>query len=158
MTMLIESVMKREVVSIGHQGRLQEAIDLLIGNRIGILPVVNAEGVLIGIVRLRDLLELVLPAFVAMVEDYDFVQDFGRLEMGKIPEEVRAAPVRDIMAEPLAVEVGSGLLRAHAFMRQHNLHDLPVVNGEGRLVGLASWVDVGVGFLKSASEPQSGAS
>lgn len=150
--MLIESVMKREVVSIRDTERLEEAIDLLVTHRIGMLPVVDADGILIGIVRLRDLLDLLLPAFVRMVEDYDFVQDFGGLEMGHIPAEALAAPVRAQMSEPLSVAVDSGLLRTHAFMRQHNLHDLPVVDNEGRLVGLASWVDVGVGFLKVASE------
>jgi CBS-domain-containing membrane protein len=38
-------------------------------------------------------------------------------------------------------------------MRQHDLRDLPVVDEEGHLVGLASWVDVGVAFLESWSRP-----
>lgn len=150
--MLIESVMKREVISIGDDRLLGEAIDVLVRSRIGMLPVVNPERVLVGILRLRQVLELALPSFVGLVEDYDFVHDFGSLETGEIPRETREAPVTRFMEAPFSVAVDCGLLRAHAFMRQHGLHDVPVVDSQSRLVGLASWVDVGVGFLQSAAK------
>jgi CBS-domain-containing membrane protein len=34
-------------------------------------------------------------------------------------------------------------------MLQHELHDLPVVDKEGRLIGIASRVDIGATILKS---------
>ena len=43
--------------------------------------------------------------------------------------------------------------RAEAMMRQHELRDLPVVDEQHHLVGLASWVDVGVAFLENWSQP-----
>jgi len=147
--MQISDVMKREVISIDQGASLGQALDMLTRHRIGVLPIIDRDGKLVGALRLRSILELVLPAFVDLVENYDFVEDFGAWERSAIGEERRRAPVADLMDPPLSVTADSGLLRAHAFMRQHDLHDLPVVDDEGRLIGLASWVDVGIAFLES---------
>ncbi len=50
------------------------------------------------------------------------------------------------MAEPIAVEDDSSLIRALAIMHKHNLADLPVLK-QGKLVGIASRVDIGRAFF-----------
>lgn len=47
------------------------------------------------------------------------------------------------------MEEDTGLLRAYALMLQQNLHDIPVVSKDGKLVGIASRVDVGVAILST---------
>jgi CBS domain-containing protein len=148
--MEIQSVMKRKVVSVGQDATLQDGIELVVRHGIGLLPVVDPGGVLVGILRLQDILELSLPAFVKMVQDLDFVHDFGAVELGAISQEARETPIRRLMRPPVSVPTNCGLLRAHALMRQHDLPDLPVVDDRGRLVGIASWVDVGAGFLRKS--------
>lgn len=145
--MEIGSVMKREVVWLDINATLEDAIELIIKRRIGLLPLVDAEKKLIGILNLRDILDLAWPTFMDMIEDYDFVHDFGVLEMGHLHEDLRRKPVTHFIQKPISVPEDCGLLRAAAVMSQHHLRDLPVVDAEGRLVGVASWVDVGVSFL-----------
>jgi CBS domain-containing protein len=53
------------------------------------------------------------------------------------------------MVPPVSVRPESGLLRAFAIMNSHNWYDLPVVDEDGWLVGLASRVDVGTALLAS---------
>ena len=146
--------MKREVVSVRVDQTLEDAIRLLVDKRVGMLPVVDEQDRLVGILGLREILRLSWPSFLDMVEDYDFVHDFGVLERGEISQEQRARPVKDLMQPPASVEVDCGLLRAEAVMRQHRLRDLPVVDEQNRLVGLASWVDVGVAFLRDRGIPR----
>lgn len=143
----IAAVMKRQVVSISDQATLEQAIRKLVEARVGMLPVVDAGRTLVGILTLRDVLHLAFPSLTDKFRDYDFVHDFGALELGSITEEQRAKPVVELMSEPTSVPADTGLLRAEATMRQHDLRDLPVVDAQGRLVGLASWVDVGVAYL-----------
>ncbi len=50
------------------------------------------------------------------------------------------------MKEPTAVEEDSSLIKALSLMIKHDLIDLPVVR-DGRLVGIASRVDIGRAFL-----------
>jgi CBS domain-containing protein len=56
--------------------------------------------------------------------------------------------VADIMEEPVSVAEDCTLIRALSFMEKYRIRDLPVVK-EGRLVGIASRVDIGRAFLSS---------
>jgi len=40
-------------------------------------------------------------------------------------------------------------LRSYALMLQHNLHDMPVVSADGKLVGMASRVDIGTAIVST---------
>lgn len=151
--MEVSSVMKKQVVSISEDATLDDAIQLLAARRVGLLPVVDAENRLVGILTLHDIIQLVLPTFLEMLEDTDFVHDFGALEERRIPIDERKKPISEFMSPPTSCDLTCGLLRAEAMMRQHELRDLPVVDEQHHLVGLASWVDVGVAFLENWSQP-----
>jgi CBS domain-containing protein len=53
------------------------------------------------------------------------------------------------MKKPFYVNEDTGLLRAFAFFHEHNVYDIPVVDKAGNLVGIASYVDVGVALMKN---------
>lgn len=150
--MNIQSVMKERVISIGPEETLEKAVRLFVQERIGVLPVVDGDQRLVGVLGLEHVLSLALPTFINMVEDYDFVGDFGAVEFARIEDRIRRQRVGELMREATAVQADCGLLRAHAVMRQHGLRDLPVVDAGGRLVGIASWVDVGTAFLRASLE------
>jgi len=147
--MIVHKVMKTRVVSISATATLEDAVRTFVETRVGTLPVLGSAGELLGVLDLQDVLALVLPPFVNLVSDFDFVHDFGPIEFAEMDPATRARPISEVMAEPHAVEQDSGLLRAYAFMRQHGLENVPVTDKDGRLVGIASLVDIGVGFLRS---------
>lgn len=144
----IGQCMKHDVVSISVSATINKAASLFVKEHIGTLPVVNENGNLVGILHIRDLLELIMPSFVNLLEDFDFVLgDFSVFE-NKLPAPgVAAQPVSSVMAPPVAVKPISGLLRAFAIMNKNRLYDIPVVDDDGRLVGLASRVDIGTALL-----------
>lgn len=148
--------MKHDVISISESATISEAASLFVKEHIGTLPVVRGDGTLVGILHIRDLLELIMPSFVNIVEDFDFVLgDFSVFETKRPAPEVAAQKVRSVMAPPVAVKSISGLLRAFAIMNKNRLYDIPVVDDHGRLVGIASRVDVGTALLadwQSAAE------
>jgi CBS domain-containing protein len=65
-------------------------------------------------------------------------------------------PVREIMLAPESVDEKSGLMRAITILYQHELHDLPVVDAQGKLVGILSRVDVGTAFISNWNVTQGG--
>jgi CBS domain-containing protein len=148
--MIIGTAMKRHVISIPAQAPVEEAIHLLVDHHIGTLPVVDKAGKLVGGLSLHELLGLVLPTFVEMVGDIDFVQDFGAVETSKIEVGLLRTPVGELARPVTSVREDCGLLRAYAIMQKHDLHDLPVVDDADRLVGIASRVDVGTAFLRGS--------
>lgn len=145
--MKIVQVMKRSVVSIRSSASIGQATAVFVAQHVGTLPVVDDAGRLIGLLPLGSVLELVMPDFVRLLKDFDFVHDFGAVEARQPSVEALARPVQEVMAEPVAVEEDCGLLRAFALLRQHNLSDLPVVATDGRLIGIVSHVDVGTALL-----------
>ena len=145
--MQIRDCMKRNVVSLSVAATIGEAAAAFVARHIGMLPVVNETGHLVGLLQLRDLLSLVMPDFVRLLEDFNFVHDFGAVETRQPAPETMTRPVREVMQPPISVDEACGLLRAAALMRRYDLHDLPIVDGDGKLVGIASRVDVATAIL-----------
>jgi CBS domain-containing protein len=148
--MEIRDCMKRNVVSIPATASIGQAAARLASRRIGMLPVVNAIGHLVGILQLRDLLELVMPDFLKLIDDFDFVHDFGAIESYHPSPETLARPVSEVMQKPpISVEETCSLIRAFSVLLRHDLLDVPVVTADGRLAGIASRVDIGAALLSN---------
>lgn len=147
--MNVQSSMKKQVVTVLDVDDLGTAARQFVKHHVGMLPVINAEGKLVGVLQLRDLLNLVLPDFTRLMEDFDFVGTFGAANSIQPSKEQIAKKVSEVMEPPVCVENECGLTRAFALLHNHNLTDLPVVDAENCLVGIASRVDVGTAMLKN---------
>jgi len=147
--MKVSSCMKRNVVSLPMTATILEAAKIIVEKHIGLLPVVNGDANPVGVIGLGDLLTLELPDFVHFLSDVDFVHDFGAVEDTRPSATALSQKVETLMRPPITVDEDSGLLRTYALMLQHNLHDIPVVSKEGKLIGIASRVDIGVSILST---------
>ena len=142
--------MKQNVVSIHAKSTLREAAALLSEKRVGTLPVLDDSEMLIGITTMDDILKLFLPDFLSLIDDVDFVKDYGAFRELS-PEDIKRADsltVGDILNEGVSVESSSSLVRALAVMKDHSLTDLPVLVNN-KLVGVVSKVDIGRAFLEN---------
>lgn len=143
--------MKQKVVSIHPEATLLEAAQTLTKHKVGTLPVVDANGFLVGVTTLRGVLQYFMPDFIKLIEDIDFVHDFGAIEM-PMQEDIKSASeitVREMMVPPVSVEADCKLMRAVSLFSKHDVIDLPVVDSENKLVGIASRVDVGRAFIEA---------
>lgn len=147
--MEIRQYMKRNVVSISETATIREAASVFVKHHVGLLPIVDKDKKLIGVVGLRDLLALELPDFVNFIADVDFVHDFGAVETTRPSAEVLDKLVKTLMSEAISVQEDTGLLRTYSLMLQHMLHDMPVVSKDKTLVGVASRVDIGTAILST---------
>jgi CBS domain-containing protein len=139
--------MKRNIYFVTPSTTIREAIRLFLKNHIGTLPVVNEGGHLVGLLLIRDVLSLVMPDFIHLIKDFDFIPNFGAAEEHTLKDDVLEKPISTIMESPISLEETSGLLRSAAMINQQNLGDIPVVDSENRLVGIASRVDIGTALL-----------
>jgi CBS domain-containing protein len=115
----VEDVMVKEVITIDEKATVKEAADVMNKFEIGCL-IAMKEGKAVGIVTERDLLKRV----VADAKD------------------TRKTKVKDIMSSPLvAVEPGTGLEEATKLMFQMKIKKLPVIHQKS-LVGLVSLTDI----------------
>lgn len=147
--MNVSSCMKNHVVSISVTSTIREAAAVIVSKHIGLLPVVDKNNKPVGVIGIRDLLTLELPDFVSFVADVDFVHDFGAVETTRPSAKTLSKSVKTLMKPAIFVDEDCGLLRAYALMLQHNLHDMLVVSKDGKLIGVASRVDIGVAVLSA---------
>lgn len=145
--MHIEDCMKVDVISIRPDHTVKEAAAVIVEKHIGTLPVVDSRGVMLGLLTIADVLKLFMPDFVGLLDEIDFVHDFGVLEERRLTADTARRAVREVMRKPVFIERGAGLLRAFAEINRHNLLDLPVIDDKGVLIGIASRVDIGTAFL-----------
>ena len=147
--MIVKDSMKTNVISVQEDSDLMTAARQFVKHHVGMLPVVNAQGKLVGVLQLRDLLSFALPDFTRLIEDFDFVGTFGAANSIQPSKEELSKKVFEVMEEAVHVKDTCGLNRAFALLHQHNLTDLPIVDEDDCLVGIASRVDVGTAILKT---------
>jgi CBS domain-containing protein len=149
--MLVSKTMKRAVISTSPQSTVLEAARLMIQKRVGTLPVVDTDNILTGVININDILDVFIPDYFDLIENLSFVHDFGALEdfLPKDVPEIADATVETLMKSPISVQENESILRAATKMVRHDLIDLPVINSNGQLVGLASHVDIGTAFLQN---------
>jgi CBS domain-containing protein len=148
--MKVSDMMKRAVISTTPETTVLEAAKLLIQKRIGTLPVVDRERKLIGMVTIDHILDVFIPNYFHLIENLSFVHGFGALEdfQPKDFAEIDDLTIETLMKPPVFVQENESIFRAATKLFRHELIDLPVVDSQGRLVGLASHVDVGTAFLQ----------
>ena len=147
--MRIKDCMKVKVIYVDEETTIKAAVEILVRNPIGTLPIVDGEMQLIGVVNLTDIIALVEPDFVNLLEDYGFVRDFGAMEAKKPGEDLLNTPIKSIKRAPFCVSTDSQLLYTFSRMNSQDLYDIPVVDEVKRLVGIVSRVDVGTLLLGS---------
>ena len=120
-----ESVMIHEPITIFKEGTVGDALSLMKEYKIGGIPVVDKNNVLIGIVTNRDL---------------RFQQDMDR-------------SIQEVMTVENIITTGknTGLPEAGMILQAHKIEKLPVVDSEYKLIGLITYKDI----TKSKDRPNS---
>src|SRR5688572_4666753 len=111
-----ESGMIRNPITLSPDASLREAVSLMMRFRISGVPIVNAAGLLVGIITNRDL---------------QFERDLER-------------PLRDVMTSKnlVTAPVGTTLDDAERILAKHRIEKLPVVDESGLLKGLITVKDI----------------
>jgi len=111
-----ESGMIQDPVTLSREATVGDALGIMKEHRIGGIPVVDAAGKLVGIVTNRDL---------------RFEKGFDRA-------------VSEVMTDSnlVVTQDGSDFDKAEQLLRAHRIEKLPVVDDQGKLVGLITYRDI----------------
>lgn len=123
-------LMTSRPVAVNSTARLRDAVQILCDLDVRHVPVINEQQKLVGMVSDRDLRRLTLPVLVDG-EELDAVRD--KLE----------APISALLTgTPLSVGLDTTAHEIAAIMLNHKVGAVPVVDGDNRLVGIVSYVDL----------------
>lgn len=111
-----ESVMIHEPITIEKDATVSDALNLMKEYKIGGIPVVDKDKILIGIVTNRDL---------------RFQQDMSR-------------PIDEVMTSKdiITTTSNTNLAQAGQILQRHKIEKLPVVDTDNRLIGLITYKDI----------------
>ena len=121
--MIVQDVLKikgRRLITIGFEATVKDAIALFVEHNIGSLPVVDAQGRLVGIFSERDVL-------------YTVHENAETFPQRKIQDEMTESPITCNLMDPVHEVMGK--------ISQFRVGQLPVVE-DGKLVGVVSVGDL----------------
>jgi len=111
-----ESGMIQDPVTLNEGAFVKDAFNIMKENKIGGIPIVDGRNKLVGIVTNRDL---------------RFQKDMER-------------PISELMTKDnlVVAPIGTNLLKAEEILQNYKIEKLPVVDGDGILVGLITFKDI----------------
>ncbi len=114
----VKDIMTDRAVVVGPESTIDEAISLLLDHRVSGLPVVDDEGLLMGVISEIDIIDLVYEA------------------------DIDASTVRDHMTRDVcSLDVEASLDEAASIFCKKSIRRIPIVQ-DGRLVGILSRRDL----------------
>jgi CBS domain-containing protein len=139
--MKVREAMSRRVVSVSPDASILQAGELMLQHHISGLPVVDAEGHVVGIVTERDFLR---PAGIVEGTPRPRWLEVltGRSQFPHAPERSGERRIADVMTRSLVTTTEDALLEeVVGLMEERRIKRIPVVR-DGRLVGIISRADL----------------
>lgn len=140
----VADIMTRDVMTVTPQTSIRELADLFVSKRIGSVPVLDAEGALVGIVTESDLIELGkslhLPTVISLFDWVIYLESEKVLE--RELKKMGGKTVADICQhEVITIAPGADISEAADLMSSHHVNALPVVE-HNRLLGIVARIDI----------------
>jgi CBS domain-containing protein len=147
--MRVEDVMTKDVRTVEPEATLKAVAQVLTDAGISGLPVVGASGEVIGVVSEGDILR----KEKGVDERPGGVLGWFFVDFPEARQKVAARLAQEAMTSPaITVEPWQPVERAAALMIDHQVNRLPVVDDDGKLVGIVSRKDLVRAFVRSDAE------
>jgi CBS domain-containing protein len=134
----VGDVMTSPAISVPETATYHDIIDAMVAHNISAVPVVGADGYVVGVVSEADLLHKMEFAGGGPVHR---LLERKRTRDGR--RKAAAVLAVDLMSQPaIVIRPTASISAAAALMTEHGVKRLPVVDGEDQLVGVVSRADL----------------
>jgi CBS domain-containing protein len=139
---LVRDVMSTPVVTLRPDDKVEHAADVLADKNVGSLPVVDADGKLLGVLRDDDLIaseaRVHVPTFINFLGlGMPFPGEMKHLEQEL--KKIAGATVRDVMQVDVPTVAPDATLEDVATtMHDRGVNSVPVLDADGKVVGIVA--------------------
>ena len=145
--MLVRDIMNKDVIYVGMYTTLRELLNKFDNfHTFPIVPVVDEDMKLVGLVRLQNLIDVFLPYDRELLRLSPFIDEFWDENIFKVeiePELGILVVMSDIMdREFIAIQETEKLEKAYEILRSHKKDQMPVVADGGKLTGIIGVFDI----------------
>jgi len=148
----VKDVMSRDVVTISPNDSLHESLQLMVENKVAAVPVIDHRDRCVGMLSSSDFLQITreLDSELSSLDASDIASERWLLQ--KLHDGVGNDKVSEHMTENVAsISSEAALSEAAQQMLRNRVHRLPVIDGNNRLVGIVSTMDVLRAFAEGAA-------
>lgn len=141
--LVVNDYMAQQAICIDDSSRLTQAIRVMDDNEISVLPVVDNQGILVGILSASDLIEIT-HEIQADISALTYVTEKTREFLIKLLiDQGDTTRVRDVMTAGVeTTSATTNLVVAAQKLVDRHYHHLPVVDGSGKPIGVLSTSDL----------------
>lgn len=139
--MKIKEIMTRKVISVKPDDDAKEALRLLFKMQISGLPVIDAEGKLVGMFTEKDVLSYILPSYIEQVGKFVYADNpkstkkkFTELDKIKVSQLMRK--------EVIIADEDVTLCEVARIMLTQKARRIPVIDKTKKIVGIVSRGDI----------------
>ncbi len=147
--MKVKEIMTKDVVSVKPDDNAKDTLGLLLKMQISGLPVIDAQGKLIGMFTEKDVLRNILPSYIEKVGR--FVYEENPKSIKKKFEDLANLTISQLMRkEVVSVDEDANLCEVAHLMLTQKVRRIPVLNKEKKVVGIVAREDIIKAYAKEA--------
>lgn len=148
--MKVKEIMMKDVASLNPKDNAREALMRLLKMRISGLPVIDAQGKLLGMFTEKDVLKFMLPSYIEQVGR--FVYEENPKSVKKKFLELNNVTVEKLMRkEVVTTHTEATLCEVARIMLTQKARRLPVLDKAGKVVGIIARSDIVEALEKESS-------
>lgn len=139
--MKVKDVMIYDISAVFEDDTIERAVDIMSRQLVSGVPVVDEDMKVVGFISETDIMKASIPSYFALLQSASFLPDANQFvkNMAKIKDK----KVGEFMSKPpITVSPSDSLIHAADRMMRHNIKTIPVVDDEGRLLGIIVKIDI----------------
>ncbi|KKS41151.1 MAG: hypothetical protein UV61_C0011G0018 [Candidatus Gottesmanbacteria bacterium GW2011_GWB1_43_11] len=147
--MKVRELMNKQVITGSPNTALPEIWKLIFKKHIHGLPIVDKQGKLLGIVSEEDLLTKLFPDYADVIPDFAAGEEIDE-DLKEKFDKLKKLTAEKVMNRRVVYTLPeSNIMRALSRMIVRKIRQLPVVDEEGKLLGMISKGDIFDGLFKN---------
>ena len=147
--MKVGEIMKRDVKTLSPDMSVSEALDLILKMQISGLPVIDGENKLVGMFTEKEVLFYILPSYIEKVGGFQYEKN-PKSTHKKFSELIKLRVGQLMRKDVLTVREDATLCEVARLMLVQKARRIPIVDEQGRLIGIVSRSDVLMSFIQEA--------
>lgn len=141
---IASDIMTREVITVQPETTVQQLAQIFASHSISGAPVVDQEGLVVGVVTESDLIDqnkkVHIPTVISILDSFFYLENPEKMEQEM--RKMAGSTVADIFTSPaVTVEENTPIDEIATIMSEKNVHTLPVVE-DGQLKGIIGKKDI----------------
>ncbi|OGY45870.1 MAG: hypothetical protein A2731_01990 [Candidatus Buchananbacteria bacterium RIFCSPHIGHO2_01_FULL_39_8] len=133
--MKVRDVMKKEVYTVHPESTLKEVVMMLLKYQVSGLIVIDDNKKVTGVVSEKDIYRILYPSYSDFYDSPAIYTDFKKQEE-EIKNKSNIVVSEFMTKDVISTGPDEYIMKVGAIMLAHNIHRLPVINKQGKLVGV----------------------